>query len=185
METEEVPAFLPNTCRFCDKHSKPLALSGSSKSRQRENRIYERREHNEDSLGLSDAEGNSLQCDADNGGEYQQAQLLVPADKLNMAWWLLQEYKEIISPFSMEENNFVKRVAQAHPAKINIPMAATHHNLDLIKGLSLATTWKNRLASIRQPPPINQPPKEISMTSKNQRQQSETFKISQQKTSEN
>ena len=113
---------------------------------------------------LTDTEGNSLQCNAENGGDNQQSQLLVPADKLNMAWWLLQEYKESISPFSMRENNFLKRVTQAHPAKIYVPTAAAHHNLDLIKGLSPETTWKNAPASIRQPPqrqphPIYQPPK--------------------------
>ena len=40
---------------------------------------------------LTDAEGNSLQCDTENGGNNQRAQLLVPADKLNMAWQLLHE----------------------------------------------------------------------------------------------
>ena len=63
---------------------------------------------------LTDAEGNSLQCDVKNGGDNQQAQLLVlvPADKLNMAWQFLQEYKGSISPFSLRENNFLKRVTK-------------------------------------------------------------------------
>ena len=51
----------------------------------------------------TDAEGNSLQCNTENGGDNQQVQPLVPADKLNMARQYLQEYKESISPFSMRE----------------------------------------------------------------------------------
>ena len=67
---------------------------------------------------LTDAEGNSLQCNVEIGGDNQQAQLLVPADNLNMARQFLQEYKESMSPFSMRENNFLKRVTQAHPTEI-------------------------------------------------------------------
>ena len=46
----------------------------------------------------ADGEGNSLQCNVENGGDNQRAQLLVPADKLNMAWRFLQEYKDSIPP---------------------------------------------------------------------------------------
>jgi hypothetical protein len=134
---------------------------------------------------LTDEEGNSLQCNAEYGGDDQRAQQLVPTDKLNIDQRLLQEYKESISTFSMRENNCLKRVTQAHPAKIYIPTAAAHHNLYLIKGLSPATTWKmhqhqsgnlhkgNLIQSIN-------PQTQISTTNKNQQQQSKTFKISQQ-----
>ena len=85
-----------------------------------------------------------------------------------MAWQFLQEYKESISSFSMREKHFLKRVTQANPTKIYVPTPAAHHNLDLIKGLSLATTWKNAPASIRQPPQkktqsMNQPPKTYNL----------------------
>jgi hypothetical protein len=46
---------------------------------------------------LTHAEGKILQCDIKNGGDNQQAQLLVPAEKLNMAWWFLQEQKKVSS----------------------------------------------------------------------------------------
>ena len=86
---------------------------------------------------LTDSGGNSLQCNLENGGDNQRAQLLVPADKLNMAWQFLKECKQRIPPFSTRENNFLL-VTHAHPAKIYVPIAAAHHNLDLIKGLSPA-----------------------------------------------
>ena len=101
---------------------------------------------------LTNANGNSLQCNVENGGDNQRAQLLVPADKLNMSRTALIEYKESISPFSMREDNFLKRVTQAHQAEIYVPTAVAHHNLDLIKGMSPATTWTNAPASIGQPP---------------------------------
>jgi rubrerythrin len=102
---------------------------------------------------LIDADGHILKCeDVENGGDNQRAQLLVPVDKLNMARQALVEYKESISPFTMRENNFRKRIAQAHPAEIYVPTAAAHHTLDFIKGLSPITTWVNAPASIRQPP---------------------------------
>ena len=41
---------------------------------------------------LTDVEGNSLQCDIENGGDNQRAQLLVTADKLNMAQQFSQDY---------------------------------------------------------------------------------------------
>ena len=49
---------------------------------------------------LTDEEENSLQCNAENGGVDQRAQLPVPADKLNMAQQLLQECKKA-SPCSL------------------------------------------------------------------------------------
>ena len=72
----------------------------------------------------------------------------------------------------MRENNFMKKVAQAHPAEIYILTAVTHHIQDFIKGLSPAMTWKNVRVSIRQPPQrqsqsIYHPQKQISMTNKN------------------
>jgi len=101
---------------------------------------------------LTDEDGNSLKCDAENGGDNQRAQLLVPANKLNIARQAIIAYKESISPFSVRENNFMERITQAHPAEIYVPTAAAHHNLDLIKGLSPTTKWANAPASIRQPP---------------------------------
>ena len=47
---------------------------------------------------LTDAEGNCLQCNAENGGDNQQAPQLGPANKVNMVRWLLQECKA--SPLS-------------------------------------------------------------------------------------
>lgn len=81
---------------------------------------------------LTDEEGNSLKCDAENGADNQRAQLLVPADKLNLARRALLEYKESISLFSMREDNFLKCITQNHPGEICIPTAAAHHILDLI-----------------------------------------------------
>jgi hypothetical protein len=101
---------------------------------------------------LIDTDGQSLQCDVENGGENQRAQLLVPAKNLTSARQALLDYKESISPFSVRETHFAERVTQAHPAEIYVPTAAAHHNLDLIKGLSPTTTWANAPASIRQPP---------------------------------
>ena len=73
-------------------------------------------------------------------------------DKVNMARAALIEYKESISPYSMREDNFMKRITQAHQVEIYVPTEAAHHNLDLIKGMSPATTWTNTPASIRKPP---------------------------------
>ena len=95
-----------------------------------------------------------------------------------MAQQFQQEYKESISPFSISENNLLKRVTQAHPAKIYVPTAAAHHNLDLIKGLSPATTWKNAPASIRQPP--QKKTKSIYQHQKQTSMPNETFKFFQQ-----
>ena len=44
---------------------------------------------------LTNADGNSLQCNVKNGGDNQRAQLLVPADKLNMAWRAFFNTKEV------------------------------------------------------------------------------------------
>jgi hypothetical protein len=57
----------------------------------------------------------------------------------------------------MKENNFLKRVTQAHPAKIYILMAAAHHNLELIKGSSPATNGKmhwNQSGNLHEGNPI-------------------------------
>jgi hypothetical protein len=82
---------------------------------------------------LLNNEGNSLRCDAENGGDNQRTHLLVPAENLNRARQALAIYKESISPFSLRENHFAERIAQAHPAEIYVPTAAANHNLDLIK----------------------------------------------------
>ena len=168
MDTEEVDAVFQTHADFVT-NIRSLSLSPAVQNLDRMRTEYKKegntmRTARAWAKTLTDAEGNSLQCDAENGGDNQRAQLLVPADKLNTARRLLQEYKESISPFSMRENNFMKRITQAHPAEIYVPTAAAHHNLDLIKGLSPETTWKNAPASIRQPPqrqphPIYQPPK--------------------------
>jgi hypothetical protein len=106
---------------------------------------------------LIDENGNSLKCDAENGGDNQRAQLLVPVSNLNMARQALLEYKESIAPFSMRENTFVERITQAHPAEIYVPTEAAYHNLDLIKGLSPTTAWVNAPASLKQPPNLPSP----------------------------
>ncbi|KAI2499330.1 hypothetical protein MHU86_15174 [Fragilaria crotonensis] len=119
---------------------------------------------------LLDEEGNSLRCDAENGGDNQRAHLLVPVENLNRARQALAIYKESISPFSLRENHFAERIAQAHPAEIYVPTAAANHNLNLIKGLSTTTTWENAPPSIRQPPnntsptPTYRPPSMESQT---------------------
>ena len=92
-----------------------------------------------------------------------------------MPWRALLEYKASISPFSIRQSNFLKRVTQAHPAKLYIPMAVAHLNLDIIK----ATTWKDTPASIRQPRKSqpNQPTDhqtQTSMTNNNQKKQCKT-----------
>jgi hypothetical protein len=106
---------------------------------------------------LIDNDGHSLKCDAENGGNNQRAQLLVPVHNLNKARKALLEYKESRSPFSVREHQFTERISQAHPAEIYVPTAAAHQNLDLIKGLSPTTIWANAPACIRTPSPMTPP----------------------------
>jgi hypothetical protein len=58
---------------------------------------------------LVDEGGNSLQCDVENGGTNQRAQLLVPFKNLNKSQTALKEYKEAISPFNLRENSFTEK----------------------------------------------------------------------------
>ncbi|KAI2511594.1 hypothetical protein MHU86_2848 [Fragilaria crotonensis] len=156
METEEVDAVFQTHADFV-ANLRSLSLSPVVQNLDRV-RTEHRKEGNILRTArmwaktLTDADGNSLQCDAENGGDNQRAQLLVPVDKVNMARAALIAYKESISPYSMREDNFLKRITQAHPAEIYVPTEAAHHNLDLIKGMSPATTWTNAPASIRKPP---------------------------------
>jgi hypothetical protein len=117
MDTEEVDAVFQTHADFVT-NIRSLSLSPAVQNLDRMRTEYKKegntmRTARAWAKTLTDAEGNSLQCDAENGGDNQRAQLLVPADKLNTARRLLQEYKESISPFSMRENNFMKRVTQA------------------------------------------------------------------------
>jgi hypothetical protein len=124
---------------------------------------------------LLDEEGNSLRCDAENGLDNQRAHLLVPTENLNRARQALAIYKESISSFSLRENHFAERIAQAHPAEIYVPTAAANHNLDLIKGLIATTTWENAPPSIWQPPNNTSPTPNIS-TSKYGTPDQKTFR---------
>ena len=98
---------------------------------------------------------------------------------------VLQDYKENISPFSMRKNYFLKRLQQAHPAKIYVPMAVECHNLDLIKVWVQQKRGKMHCHQSCNPPksvsnlPTNHQ-KQKSMTNNNQRQQCKTSKILQQ-----
>ena len=134
----------PNTCGFCDKHLKPLSL-WLFKCWQSANRIEEGNTMRTAwawAKTLTHAEGKILQCDIKNGGDNQQAQLLVPAEKLNMAWWFLQEQKKVSSCSVWERTTSWKESHKLIPPWSTSQLWWHITNLDLIKGVSPATTWK-------------------------------------------
>ena len=101
---------------------------------------------------LKDPKGNSLKCDAENGGDNRRAQILVPLENLEQARKALDKYKESVSPFSHRENNFSALVSQSQTEEDQyIPTPAVHHNLALIKKLSPSNIWDNSTTAARPP----------------------------------
>ena len=91
---------------------------------------------------LLDKLGNSLQCEADNGGDTRRAQLLVPVENLVQAQQAFKEYRERISTFNQREAEFATLVQEATPPQaIYVPTAAVHNNLSLIQKRSAFTVW--------------------------------------------
>ena len=83
---------------------------------------------------LTDPNGNSLQCDADNGGETKRAQILVPAEHMETVKQKFRGYKESISTFTKREADYTSMIQEASPPEvIYVPTAAVHSNLQLIQ----------------------------------------------------
>ena len=101
---------------------------------------------------LKDTNGESLRCDADNGGDSRRAQLLVPSEHLDLAKKAFQEYKESISTFNQREADFTTLIQDASPPQaIYVPTAKVHNNLALIQQRSPVSVWENAPASVRSP----------------------------------
>ena len=101
---------------------------------------------------LTDADGNSLRCDADNGGDSRRAQLLVPSENLALAQQAFKEYKESVSTFNQREADFTSLIQEANPPQaIYVPTANVHNNLALIQKRSPLNVWKNAPAAVRSP----------------------------------
>ena len=122
---------------------------------------------------LKDTKGNSLKCDAENGGDNRRAQLLVPLEHLVQVRQELAKYKESVSPFSHRENNFSALVSQSQTEEEQYtPTHAANHNLTLIKNLSSSNIWdtsptaaaRSPNASTYKPPSIRPPQSTSSQT---------------------
>ena len=106
---------------------------------------------------LLDKLGNSLQCEADNGGDTRRAQLLVPVENLVQAQQAFKEYRERISTFNQREAEFATLVQEATPPQaIYVPTAAVHNNLSLIQKRSAFMVWDQAPNAVRSP--NTQPP---------------------------
>ena len=120
---------------------------------------------------LTDKMGNSLQCEADNGGDSRRAQLLVPVENLVQAQHAFKEYKERISTFNQREADFTTLVQTATPPQaIYVPTANVHNNLALIQKRSAYQVWEQAPDAIRSPdtapltgyrPPTLPPPAQL------------------------
>ncbi len=101
---------------------------------------------------LTDTNGNSLQCDADNGGETKRLQILVPSEHMETVKQNFREYKESISLFTKREVDFTSTIQEASPPEaIYVPTAAVHSNSTLIQKRSSFTVWKQAPASVCSP----------------------------------
>jgi hypothetical protein len=101
---------------------------------------------------LKETAGNSLRCDADNGGDSRRAQLLVPVEHMAQVHNLFSEYKECISTFNQREADFTNLIQEANPPHaIYVPTVAVHNNLALIQQRSASSVWENAPASVRSP----------------------------------
>jgi hypothetical protein len=101
---------------------------------------------------LTDPNGNSLQCDADYGGETKRAQILVPAEHMETVKQKFRDYKESISTFTKREADYTSMIQEASPPEaIHVPTAAVHSNLQLIQRRSSYTVWEQAPASVRSP----------------------------------
>ena len=107
---------------------------------------------------LKDTKGNSLKCDAENGGDNRRAQLLVPLEHLVQVRQALAKYKESVSPFSHRENNFSALVSQLQTQEEQYtPTHAANHNLTLIKNLCPSNIWDNSPTAAARSPFIRPP----------------------------
>lgn len=101
---------------------------------------------------LLDKLGNSLQCDAENGGDTRRAQLLVPLKNMVQAQQAFKEYKECISTFNQREAEFTNLIQEASPPQdIYVPTTAVHNNLALIQKRSTLSVWEDAPNTIRRP----------------------------------
>ena len=101
---------------------------------------------------LKDTAGNSLRCDADNGGDSRRAQLIVPVEHMAQVQHLFKAYKESISTFNQREAAFTNLIQDASPPQaIYVPTVAVHNNLALIQKRSAFSVWENAPASVRSP----------------------------------
>ena len=93
---------------------------------------------------LTDDEGKSLQCDAENGGADRNAYLFAPRHHLEKAKKLLLEYRERLRIFGTREKQFHASEAAAtgrYPNEIYVPTAAVTNNLDFMMSLTASEHW--------------------------------------------
>ena len=113
---------------------------------------HQERNTREWATSLTDKAGNSLRCDADNGGDTRRAQLLVPVEHMAHVHHLFKAYKESISTFNQREAAFTNLIQDASPPQaIYVPTVSVHNNLALIQKRSAFSVWDNAPASVRSP----------------------------------
>ena len=98
---------------------------------------------------LKDDQGNNLQCDAENGGSSRKAQLLVPAEHLELAKQQFQIYRECVSTFNKREAEFTNLIQETYPQAIYVPTRALHENLAFIQKRSAYTVWEQAPSAVR------------------------------------
>jgi hypothetical protein len=127
---------------------------------------------------LKDTSGNSLRCDAENGGPNRRAQLLVPVEHLELVEQSFKIYRESVSTFNQREAEFTTLIQDTYPEAIYVPTRAVHNNLSFIQKRSSGTIWAQAPPAVRagyqagpgyRPPtmPPTHPPKKSSFPSAN------------------
>ena len=97
---------------------------------------------------LKSDDGQSLQCDAENGGKDKKAYLLVPTPLLEQVQPMLQKYLQSIRTAKSSNSN-PQSVTRDRPEEIYVPTASVQRNVNFLRNLSSASIWKNAPSTIR------------------------------------
>jgi hypothetical protein len=93
-------------------------------------------------------DGQSFQCDTENGGQDRKAYLLVPSHNLEQVRPLLDQYMSNIRNNS--NTGHPNSLNQDRPNEIYVPTASVQRNVDFIRQMSSVDIWKNAPSAIRQ-----------------------------------